>query len=277
MLSLRDLQKQFAGVLFEELPESEVPWVRSTEEGGQLRGPRRAGAAARLAIYRNNLREGFIKALALEFPVIQRLVGDDYFRQLAQELLSAYPSRTGDLHAIGAPFSEYLRTRFAETEYAYFADVAALEWAYQQSAIAAEASAFDVQSLARVPPESYGALRFNLHPACFLIQSAYPILRIWQVNQAEEGDPDIVDLSAGPDYVVTRRLGVSVELRRVSPVEYVLLQRFFAGETLAEALAVVEEHDPAFDLGRALRQFIALGLVTHFHTENLFANEGVPP
>jgi len=277
MTSLRELQKQFVRVLFEEVPESEVSWVRSTEEGLQLRGPRRAEAAARLAIYRNNLQEGFIGALALEFPVIQRLVGDDYFRQLARELLSAHPSRTGDLHAIGTPFSEYLRTRFADTEYAYFADVAALEWAYQQSAIAPEAAVFDVQALARVPPESYGALRFNLHPACFLIRSAYPILRIWQVNQAEEGDPDIVDLSAGPDYVVTRRLDVRVELRRVRPVEYVLLQCFSAGESLSEALGAVEQLDPTFDPGRALRQFIALGLVTNFHTENLPAHQGVLP
>ena len=277
MLSLRELQKQFVSVLFEESPESEVGWVRSTGERCQLRGPRRAEVTARLAIYRNNLQEGFMKALALEFPVIQRLVGDDYFRQLAQEFLSVHPSRTGDLHAIGAPFSEYLRGRFAETEYAYFADVAALEWAYQQSGVAADAPTFDVQSLARVSPESYGALRFDLHPACFLIHSSYPILRIWQVNQIEKGEPDIVDLSAGPDYVVTRRLDMGVELRRVSPAEYVLLQRFLAGDSLAEALEAVQQHDPGFDLGPALRQFISLGLVTHFHTENPFAHKGILP
>src|SRR5262249_41165706 len=111
MLSLRDLQKEFVRVLFEETPGSEVPWVRCADEESQLRGPRRAEAAARLAIYRNNLHEGFIKTLALEFPVIERLVGTDYFRQLAKQFLSAHPSRAGDLHPIGEPFPEYLRSR----------------------------------------------------------------------------------------------------------------------------------------------------------------------
>src|SRR5262245_34461218 len=107
MLSLRDLQRQFVGALFEEAPDSQVSWVREAREGTELRGPRRAEAAARLAVYRNNLHEGFCKALSLEFPVVERLVGHDYFRQLAKELMHAHPSRAGDLHAIGAPFSQY--------------------------------------------------------------------------------------------------------------------------------------------------------------------------
>jgi hypothetical protein len=259
MSSLRDLQRQFVAALFEEVP-----------------GPSEAEAAARLAVYRNNLHEGFSSALLLEFPVIERLVGHDYFRQLAREFLQAHPSRAGDLHAIGAPFPQYLRERHGGTEYGYLADVAALEWAHQQAAIAADAPAFDVQSLAHIAPESYGELRFDLHPACFLIRSAYPILRIWQVNQSAS-EPEIVDLAAGPDHVITRRLGEGVELRRVGPAEYVLLECFSAGSTLAQAFAAVEQVEPGFDLGRGLRQLLALGLIVHFQPEPIFANKGVLP
>jgi hypothetical protein len=256
MSSLRDLQRRFAGMLFGEAPEHE--------------------ADPRVAIYRNNLRAGFVQALALEFPVIQRLVGQDYFRQLAQEFLSEHPSRAGDLHEIGAPFPQYLRGRFAESEYAYLPDVAQLEWAYQQAAVAADAPAFDVQSLARIAPDSYGGLRFNLHPACFQVHSVYPILRIWQVNQTEDSE-EIVDLAAGPDHVMTRRAGDSVELRRVSRAEYLLLVCLSAGTTLAEALGAAEQAEPDFDLGRALRQLIALQLITGFQCENLFSNKGILP
>jgi hypothetical protein len=259
MLSLRDLQRQFVSALFEEVP-----------------GPAGAEAAARLAIYRNNLHEGFVNALSLEFPVMERLVGHDYFRQLAREFLHAHPSRAGDLHQIGAPFPEYLRERYSETEYEYLADVAALEWAYQQAAIAADAPGFDVQSLLHIAPESYGELRFDLHPSCFLIRSAYPILRIWQVNQSES-EPEVVDLSAGPDHVITRRLGDGVELRRVGSADYALLECFCARSTLAQAFAAVEQVEPGFDLGRGLRQLIALGLIVHFQTEPIFANKGILP
>jgi len=254
MSSLRELQTGFVSALFGELPDSGV---------------------AAMAIYRNNLREGFIKALALEFPVVERLVGQDYFRQLGGEFLLAHPSRAGDLHAIGAPFPEYLRERYAVSDYAYLPDVAALEWAYQQASIAADAPAFDVQSLACVAPELYGGLRFNLHPACFLVHSMYPILRIWQVNQTD--NTDTVDLSAGADHIITRRVGDGIELRRLAPTEYVLLEGFSQGATLAEALAAVQVLESGFDLGRALRQAIALGLITAPPTDTLFLTKGILP
>jgi len=239
MSSLRDLQRQFVGALFDELPD----------------------ARTELLIYRNNLHEGFCKALALEFPVIQRLVGADYFRQLGCDFIHAHPSRGGDLHAIGAPFPQYLRDRFAGTEYAYLPDVAELEWAYEQAAIAADAAMFDVRSLAHIAPDSYGELRFSLHPACYLVSSIYPILRIWQVNQADVDADLTVDLSTGPDHIVTRRAGLRVELVRISPGEFRLLQCFARNATLGEALTMLQRDDPAFDLGAALRGLIRLEIL----------------
>jgi hypothetical protein len=241
MSSLRDLQRQFVEALFDESPDG------------------RAG----IEIYRNNLHEGFFKALALEFPVIQRLVGEDYFRQLARSFLHAHPSRAGDLHAIGAPFPDYLRGRFAGTQYAYLPDVAELEWAYEQASIAADAELFDVRSLACVRPDSYGELRFNLHPACYRVRSAYPILRIWQVNQPDADTDLAVDLSMGPDHIVTRRTGRGVELVRVQHGDYRLLECFARNETLGEALSTLQRIAPAFDLGAALRRLIALGMITN--------------
>jgi hypothetical protein len=260
MSSLRELQRQFAGVLFGELPDSH-----------------QAQPAARFAIYRNNLHEGFIKALALEFPVIQRLVGEDYFRQLAMEFLQAHPSRAGDLQAIGAPFPNYLRIRFTGTEYAYLPDVAQLEWAYEQAAIGADAPSFDVRSLTRVAPEFYGGLRFELHPACHLVRSAFPVLRIWQVNQPDADSEQSVDLSAGPDHIATWRAGYRVELVRMQRGEYRLLECFAQGATLAEALATLQRTEPGFDLGCALRCLITLGMITSPQTDIIFATKGTLP
>src|SRR3954453_14142785 len=82
MPGLRELQLQFVAAMF---AESDAIQTHVRDDG--------MSASARLGIYRNNLREGFIKALALGFPVIERLGGTDYFRQLALEFMSAHPSR----------------------------------------------------------------------------------------------------------------------------------------------------------------------------------------
>ncbi|HEY8508191.1 MAG TPA: putative DNA-binding domain-containing protein, partial [Steroidobacteraceae bacterium] len=60
MPALRELQMQFASALFDGAPETIASGIRA--DG--------IDPVARIAIYRNNLREGFIRALALEFPVI---------------------------------------------------------------------------------------------------------------------------------------------------------------------------------------------------------------
>jgi hypothetical protein len=260
MLPLRDLQKRFDSALFDDAPDAAESWIRGCEsdttEGAAI------DAHARLSIYRNNLREGFRKALALEFPVIERLVGADYFRQLALSFLADHPSCAGDLHPIGEPFAQFLHLRFKDTQYAYLRDVARLEWAYQQSQIAADAPPFDLATLRDIPQEAYGQLRFTLHPACGLVQSAYPVVRIWALNQPEAPSDEMVDLSSGADFVLLRRLAMGVEIRRIDSADFAILHAFSQGAVLANALESAHALDADFDLGEALRRFIGLGVFT---------------
>jgi Putative DNA-binding domain len=272
MLPLRDLQSRFDRALFDDAPDAVAPWIRvcgvDEERGGDL------DSCARLAIYRNNLREGFIKALALEFPVIERLVGNDYFRQLALEFLAEYPSRAGDLHPIGEPFPQYLRLRFGETPYAYLPDVAALEWAYQQALVAADAPLFDLATLREIPQETYGRLRFTLHPACGLMRSPYPVMRIWAANQPHAAGDEAVDLSSGAEFILIRRAAEGVEMRSIAAAHFAILDAFSLGASLADALETALAIDPDFDLGEALRCFIGLGVLTATHDASPLSTEG---
>lgn len=263
MLPLRELQRRFDSALFDDPSSVAATWVRDTESDSADGAP--IDPDARIAIYRNNLREGFRKALALEFPVIERLVGEDYFRQLALSFLAEHPSRAGDLHPIGEPFARFLQTRFAATPYEYMADVATLEWAYQQSAIAADAAPFEVASLRDIAPEAYGQLCFPLHPACGLVRSPYPVLRIWAVNQPDASGDEIVDLSSGADFVLLRRDAQGVEMRRITAADFAILQAFSRQVPLAQSLEQARALDPEFDLGEALRRFISLGVLAAAH------------
>ena len=275
MLPLRELQQRFDSALFDGASDTAAPWIRGCEsdsaDGASI------DAHARIAIYRNNLREGFRKALALEFPVIERLVGEDYFHQLALAFLAEYPSRAGDLHPIGEPFARFLQSRFEDTPYAYMTDVATLEWAYQQSAIAADAPLFDVASLRDIPPEAYGQLRFSLHPACGLVRSPYPVVRIWAVNQPEAPGDEVVDLSSGADFVLIRRAAEGVEMRRIAAAEFAILHAFSQWALLADALEQARALDPHFDLGEALRRFISLGVLAAAHITHSTSPGVTPP
>ncbi len=258
MSSLRELQATFAGILFGEIPLEAATWLRVSCRGAS--GPEGQEAAVRLGIYRNNLQAGFAKALSLEFPVIERLVGTACFRQLAREFQQAHPSRAGDLHEIGAAFPGYLHSRFSATEFAYLHEVAMLEWAYQRSAVAADAPDFDPMTLVAAAADSYADLRFELKPDCLLVRSAYPVLRIWQANQPGAAE-ETIDLASGADCIVTRRQRDGVELRRISTGLYALLDAFSAGKALLASWTEAQRAEPGFDLGEALRQAVALRLL----------------
>jgi len=96
MLSLRDLQLRFIAALYEH---NDAIVSAQLVDGAPT-------AAARLGVYRNNLREGFIKALALEFPVVEKLVGIEFFRRTALDFQLQNPSQSGDLTHVGAPFPQ---------------------------------------------------------------------------------------------------------------------------------------------------------------------------
>ena len=252
MLRLPELQARFVAALFGGSSDSLSPWILDDGIDGE----------ARIAIYRNNVRQGFAKTLALEFPVIERLVGSDYWRQLAREFQSEHPSRSGNLHHIGGPFAAFLRQRFGATQYAYLADVAALEWAYQEALVAADAPPLDVGALQSIAPEHYPQLVFTLHPACRLVRTGYPVIRIWRDNQPDVQVPETIDLRTAADLILVRRAAASIDFIALPRGQFAFLQAISRSAPLGEAIDAALAVDDAFDAGQALRRCVALGALT---------------
>ena len=267
MLSLRELQVSFAAAVLDGADTSMTPWIH----------PDGLEPGARINIYRNNAHEGFLKALALEFPVIQRLVGEDYFRRLAREFQTEHPSRAGDLQGIGAPFAGFLRARFAGTDYPYLPDVAALEWAYQLSLIAADDTPLDLTPLRALPPERLDASCFELQPDCQLVHSEFPIVRIWLANQDERDGTEVIDLRTGADFVLLRRAGGAVELHQLPAADFFFLQSLQQGRSLGDSLRIAEQVDPELDLARALRRLAGLGVFAAVHPTSPHHRTGAVP
>jgi len=248
LLSLRELQLRFVAALFEGTDA-----IVSAQIAGTTPTP-----AARLGVYRNNLREGFIKTLALEFPVVERLVGRDFFRQTALDFLLQHPSRRGDLAHVGAPFAAWLRVHFGTGDYAWLPDVAELEWALQEVAVAPGCAAVPMADLADVPAHRYQDLVFEPHPATRLFESNFPIVRIWQSNQSGAA-AETVDLAAGGETVLVRRRGDELEFLRLMPSHFAFARMLARRTPLGLATDASLAIDPSFELGLALRSLMLAG------------------
>jgi hypothetical protein len=199
------------------------------------------------------------------FPVLLRLAGRDWFRQTGNDYLRRHPSRSGNLHYLGARLPEYLDAELADGPYAYFADVARLEWAYQEVLVAAEPSVFDLAALADVSVERHADLILELNPAARLVGSTWPLLAIWRANQPNDDSHATVSLDAGACPLLVIRRDDHVELRELPPGEFAFLESIAGAMSIVDAAAAALAADPDFELVTALPRLVRLGALTGFH------------
>jgi len=252
MIALRDLQRRFSAALSDD----------ACSDADEIVAEHGIPAADRVTIYRHNVEATFHDTLKLAFPAIARLVGDDYFRQLASGYRRQYPSHSGDLQHVGSSFSDYLDAELGKSQYAYLADVASLEWAYQEILVAADHQPLDVTRLAAVETNDFDALRMVLHPAVRLLASRFPVLRIWRANRPESMDASTIDLAAGGDFLLLRRRDLDAEIHRLDRASFDFLSALGRAESLAAALdAAARQHaDPS----ALLAKYVQLGVVVDF-------------
>lgn len=212
------------------------------------------------AVYRRNLHGNFAAVLALEFPAVQRLLGDAAFRALSRDFQRAHPSTCGDLHGIGAPFAAWLRQQPEFVALPWLGDVAALEWAWEQAAVAADAvTEVDVAAFVALDPDRQLALRARLHPALGLLRSPYPVFTIWRDNLPDAAGQVAalagsysLSLDRGGETVLVERPGQAVEVTLLQPGEAAWLEALAAGATLGGAIEQAAAVGPEFDLGAVL-------------------------
>lgn len=240
MHALRKTQEEFAAALL---------------GGGSHRFPER------LQVYRNNVFVSLTQALADVYPVLLRLVGEDYFGQAARRFIREHPSRSGDLHDFGRELAGFLARVPEAASLPYLADVAALEWAWHEAFHAADAPPLDATRLAGMSEDEVAQLRWPLHPAARLVASRYPVLAIWEANQ--EGAPagGEVSLDAGPDWLLVMRRGLARTIERLAPGEHSLLAALGSGAPLAEACEAALAASPGIDLEAAMARFVAQRII----------------
>ena len=244
MSSLRDFQEAFVAGVFDAAHSGSQAWVR----GGAM------APQARLAIYRNNIFHNYHQALRDVYPVVERLVGEDFLHLAARRYIPSHPSHDGNLHSFGAAFGSFLDGFPPAAQLPYLGDVARLEWHVHEAFHAADHAAMPLDCLASVPPQQLPLLTFTLHPACRLLESRFPVNLIWQANQGEAGTEQAVDLDVGGVCLLLRRPGYAVKVEAIGAAEFVLLSALSQRLPLHLALEQALAASPDFDLAAFLRQ-----------------------
>ncbi len=247
---LRELQAAFRTGILDDRPDAALALIGGAPDT----------AARRLALYRNNTLGSLAIALAAAFPVVERLVGPDFFRAAARRFVAEAPPQAPQLLAYGGDFPAFLDGFQPARSLPYLGDVARLEWARNEAWFAGEAARLTAADLASVPPDRLAARVLTLHPAVRLVASTFPIDRIWRVNQPEHETVARVDLAAGGETVlVYRAAGGAVVQETLSPGGHALVAALADGQTLGQAAEAAVMAEPGLDLQARLAGLIAGG------------------
>ena len=202
---LVEIQREFAAALMD--PDMPVPTGLSHSTGAV---PQR-----RFAVYRNNVIVSLISALAARFPVVYRLIGDEFFRAMARVYVTKYPPRSPVLLLYGETFPNFVANFAPLASIEYLADVARLEFARGRAYHAVDAVPVDRSAFVSLRPDELADLRIDFHRSVGLVESRFPIVSIWEAHQKSEVAP----ISRWqPEAALVARPVLDVEIDRKSVV-----------------------------------------------------------
>jgi hypothetical protein len=221
----------------------------------------------RFNIHRNNVFVGLIDTLRARYPVVARLVGEEFFAATARHYAAAHPPHSPALFEYGGGFSDFLKTFEPARGLVYLSDVAALEWLRHEAYHAPDALPMKPEALAGISPEQIGGIVLRLHPSAGLLISDYPVFSIWETNSQDEEVRRIGPENAGEAALVLRP-GLEVAVMRLGGGGDVFLKCIQEGACLAEAAQRAATSTARFALAEVFGALLAVGAFSGFHIEH---------
>ena len=242
-----DAQAEFAGALLSN--SRPVPLC--------LKGAAQARAERRFAVYRNTVSVSLIEALRARFPVVERLVGEDFFRPMALAYVALEPPASPLLLRYGEGFPAFIARFTPAAPLPYLADVARLEYARGLAYHAADQAPLPAPSFAALDQGRLADFTVRLHPSVHIVTSDFPVLSIWLANQTETGSPL---RHRGPEAALVSRPFFDVEVRRLQPGTDAFLSALKAGATIGAAVDAGEQASANFSSAEAVATLVGANI-----------------
>lgn len=207
----------------------------------------------RLDIYRNTIFFGLTRALRLAFPVVERLVGAEFFDSAADIFVRQHLPQAAYLDQYGGEFPEFLRHFTPAASLPYLGDVAELEWAVNRALHARDVKPLELAALAEIAPDHQGDMTFQPHPSLSLICTKYPADDIWRaVLASDDRALANLDLNTGPVFLLVERKDSDVTVSRLEAAAWRYLRALCCGVSLSSAVDLADQLNPTNELAEHL-------------------------
>jgi hypothetical protein len=228
-------------------------------------GTERVPIATRLGIYGDGYCARLVEALQANFPVLTELLGEVDFQKLGAAYVRSHDSPFYSIRYYGNALAEFLATDSEYEGAPVLAELARWEWVMTEVFDAADANCVGVSDLARVAPDEWADLRFELHPSVRRLTLAWNAPQIWK---AVSDGADVPEVAFSPEPVqwLLWRQDLRTYFRSLAAGEAEALEAARGGQSFGELCALLgeefgEDQAPATAAG-FLRDWVESGLLT---------------
>lgn len=250
---LANLQKEFWAALV----DSDNAVLASICDQGGLK------PSDRMDIYRTNVRSLHVSVLISVYPVCEKILGSDCFKQIAKKYVQQNPSQSVDLNEYGDQFANFLRSLIEQrpelADFQYLADLAQLEWQIQEVYFSADNVKLDIVEFQNACVMQAEEMSFSLQASVSILDSEYPIAELWEMHQSDDAEHKTID-AGEHEYLCIFRDEYQVSLRKINADLFSLIAAIKDGKTLAEIAELFVE---GYRLNAVLEELIKNEWIKH--------------
>ena len=217
----------------------------------------------RFGIYRNNVASALTNAVRVRYPVVEQLVGHEFFAMMARSFATAQKPSSAMLINYGAEFPDFVSSFAPAATVPYLSDVAKLESAWWMVYHAADTPPLNKDAFAALAPEAWGETHLRFLPYAKVLSFEYSAVSIWRGHHND--GLTMPSFISKPEYALIHREGSQVIVHTLTQTMYLFLDALAQGGTLLDAYEVASEHDEEFDILAAIQQLFHFNIIVELY------------
>lgn len=233
-------------------------------------GTKKASSELRLGIYDNAYRERLIEALANDYEILEKLLGEDNFRLMCTAYIEKYPSTYYSLRWFGNNFSKFLGYSSDKGHHDWEAELAQLEWQFIEAFDSENIDSISEADAAAISPESWPTLSMVFHPSVKLLNLWWNTLDLWKAAKDDKQPPQPIRLPQ-QSHCLMWRDQLMTQYRSLEADEAVVLSAALAGDNFSEICSALsteidDQEQVPMKAASFLKGWLATGMLTQLKT-----------
>jgi hypothetical protein len=241
-------QQLFYDALFDQKPNS-LNFIHSTD------------AFERLKIYKHTIFENLRQALAITYPGIWVLLGEECANSFAYAFITFKKNLplTGNLDEWGEGFPDFLADQTELSNLLYIKQYGHYEWLKHLAYGQLEAESLDYSDLINLSEQNIEESVLKFIPSLYLFKSEYSLDKIQEI--IDNPNADSIKLENLPSYAIIARPENSVITLWVSEEYYIFFENLRRGLALGKVIQKITDLYSNFDLASMIHFLISYMLI----------------